>query len=530
MKNFFTTKTERNLFLFTILLFAFIRFWNISERGIYYHDEAAFIGNAKFYGDLGRYFVEKAITFNLSFSELVNKAYDVWREGANPWQNARPLMYTFYIMVAFISGHQELPCILVSALANFLIFFVIKETKCFKYNYSYLISMALLGSSIWNLQYARSALSQSLSLLLISLVIKKVIDYNNANEKTAKELYTISLLTGFAFTTHYNLFWLPVFIGIWQIYILFKELNIKEFITKISLSAIFMTIPLIIFEIPSYIVMKVTSRYIHDPVYSKAFLSYLNQVYFQITWFNGKEDALISSKTFFFEWFIEYEGVIFVLILSIGIIFLLFKAFKGNKNSIFLAFMFFLPLIIWNSFGFPAPRSFVPMLIPACLAFGLFIDFLYEKFTNKAYYIITTTAFILFLNLYINSDKIISIINAKSPYKTIAQEIINFNNTKDGIIISNKELNANDKPILRFYLKKLVNKDIEQGNIFISDLVSNNELKELSDIIAHKYEPNFSIEQKLENGMILEDGFPHKYLKEYKSNENNYIKFYYLKK
>jgi hypothetical protein len=489
-----------------------IRFWGITERGVYYHDEAGFLASARFYGGLLRSTSQMVLNSNLNLNSLSSQAEKLYHLGGTPAQTAKPLFYAILIIPTAIFGSTDLIALTVSAIAGVITILVIAKIGTWISSpISGLTAAALLSISVWHTHYSRSGLSQAVSLLIVCLAMGVLIKYQLSANKSIRELFLVSFLAGLAFTSHYNLFWLPLLVGGWLAWIIWNNAkNLWDWLKNLALSAAMMIIPLLLFEIPYRIVIPIAQNRVAESVYSEktqVFATYVEQIIFQLN-FNSNFAEVGSEPTFILEIIARLESLPFLVSLLIGLLFLIYRSWRKDQIALLLFLWALIPWAIWALFGFKGPRSYLPMLPPLLLGAGLFIDSMWTNFNNSPraqiqfLFVLVLFAAVLVLTQF---NRLLPLMQARSAWKVAAEQILRYQETHGNRSVADAELSGYNQPIFRFYLQNIIDREKSTGDLLIIDGTSNRWIKEEYVELTTNCDAIISVPNDLDSGMIMEE-------------------------
>lgn len=505
-----------------------VGFWRITGRGLYYHDEAAFLSSGRFYGGLLRFVVLGLWTGNLSVAALAEQARLLWRMGGTPWQSAKPAYASILIFLSAVFGSSELVGLLVSAVAGTAtIVMLIRMAGQGQNRLAGSIAAMLLSVSVWHAHYSRSGLSQALSLLMVCVVMDAMLRYERNDQKPIGGLCVIGCLTGMAFTTHYNLFWLPFLVTGWLGWSEWYGLTgFRRWLRRMSALAGMMCAPLVAFEIPYRIIMPLArSRVSQSEFGDKAwvFRTYFEQLRFQLG-FNLQIMDVGANPASILQILTRLESVPFLLLLLAGAIYLAWRAWQGDRPALLLLLWALIPYSIWSLFGVLAPRSFLPVLPPLVLGAGLLIERLWLGFPRRpklSWPMAVTVGLFLGFTAIGQISRLVPLVESRSAWRSVANEIILYQDRNGESVIAYAELSSYAQPIYRYYLQQTVKRDLSEGDLFLVDVTARLQPALRSKIInaESQCKPAISIFDDLDVGMIMEDAFEPLMIARYRSGQ-----------
>ena len=513
------------LFGFVLVAGTAFRLIGLSQRGLYYHDEAIFMRSAAFYGGVIRR-IGSIMVGKTTLSSLPDHVISLINTGLNGGMRARPLHDTLLIALSALFGPHDALGLILSALAGIatIILLALLPGRG-KLSLPGIIAAGMLAFSTWHVHYSRSALSQALSLMVFCADLFLLAQYEaHGRPATKKRLLFIGLLTGLAFTTHYNLFWLPILVIIW---VAWRELTYHSrwsalIVWPIKLGLI-MLVPLLLFEISSQIILSTIRA--HDLSGSlPGFSTYFQQIQSQVTLGEG-----VSNPGLHFPVILKVlwglESKLYLALFVASLIFLTFQAFKKNRLALLLLLTILIPTAIWTVQGYPAPRSFLPILPALCLGTGYLIDNLFVWVRSKTSGRLWKAGFALaFLGSFLvifQTGHITPMLQARSPWKLACEQIIARTGQRNKAMVAVAEISSYSLPLDQYYLKELVSRDKPNGKLFIIDFTTRtgSGFTEKIKRLESNCQPVLRQSAEVEIGMILEDAFYPALITDYKSGK-----------
>lgn len=403
-------KLYKLILLLIIFLALFLRFYGITERGIFAYDEGYYHELVKTWNAVFKYsFLKIFNNYNLPFKEYILTEGGQIRTAAKPGYALLGLFFS----LAFGLYDYTLPALsaLCGVFTVFLVYLIGKKLFDLRIG---LIAALVLAVSWLHIEYSRSAYPHVASTSFLYLAI---FGYFSSREKKGNFLFCLSgLLLGIAFTIHYNLFWAA---GLLSLLVLFKE-GRKRFIlfTLMAIS------PLLFWEILTRIVKLIIFSYPQWQDIGFTYKSYFEELLGQV---KGGSVPLFDryDPLFFVKLLLNKEGLIgsfFLLVSLFG--FFLFR--KKSVPGVIIPVLFFLtPFILWSLCPHGAgTKSFVAAM-PAfslLVAIGLVIfsqwlSNLIPKFSSKL--AVTVLSLLLIIS---------GIVHAREPlnYRSGFKEAIEF--------------------------------------------------------------------------------------------------------
>ncbi|MBU1152630.1 glycosyltransferase family 39 protein [bacterium] len=331
-------KKTTYLFLILIILLAcFLRFYNLTNKGIFLTDEGNYLQETQFVvsgiqsifnkEDLQKTRIQTkgiALRHSKPTHTLLISALALWEGKVNEY-------------VAFINSA------IFGVLTVILLFLIAKNI--FNKEIA-LLSALILALSQYHVMYSREGLAEvdSVFFFLFSFFFY----LKSCKDDTKYKLLFLAisgLLAGIAYTCNYRLFLIPVFLWIYEIVYFFKKppLLYRDLINRILILNLCMVLPILLFEVPYHLALLVFRR--NNGVLP--FLTYFEQL-FEHLFFYGSKSNLNFNDILTYPYLIWHlEGPIITLLLIIGLIFLFIKI---NLHKFYILLQFLLPFIFFSLF------------------------------------------------------------------------------------------------------------------------------------------------------------------------------------
>jgi hypothetical protein len=218
------------------------------------------------------------------------------------------------------------------------------------------------------------------------------------------------------------------------------------------------------------------------------------------------------NPAFILETLTELEGIPFLLCMLAGLVYLTGGAWRRDRFALLLLLWVLVPGVTWTVFGYPAPRSFLPLLPPLLLGAGLLMEWLcrwgqqkHKSLWPMAAIVCTALGFVLVSQF----ARLQPVIQAQSPWYAIAEQIIAYRDSNPESMVDDAELTLFTRPIYRYYLQETVGDEQAGGNLFIVDYTTRFQ-PALEDKIIRVESlciPIASVTGNLDAGMIMQDMF-----------------------
>ncbi len=513
-----------------VLLAAVMRLGAVPDRGIFYFDEAMFLSNGRYYGGLARELLQQLFGDGFSVSALLAESSRLWEAGGTPSLHARPLHEALLGIFFALFGDRVSSGILISALAGIASVYWLGKipamgTSPTSRPLAGAAAAGFLAVSGWHLHYSISGLSQALSLLFAILLLGMVLKTEEGRPRTLKELVLIGLVTGFAFTTHYNLFWLPLLIGGWLAWREWSEkTDWKNWTRKMLAVVLAMPLPLLVFQVPYLIVSPFIMRAagpgaIDSGDFLLQFPSYFRQIHKQIFFWEGDVERHPLSPLFLFRFLGRLESLPYLLLLAGGAVFIIVHLIKRDRRALFLFLWTVIPFGIWTYFGFPGPRSFLPMLPALCLGAGSLLAATLTRLPHagknpltfrNAWSGVWGMAVLMVGLLGSQASTLLPILKSRSPWELAAVHMAEYQDRHPGTTLADADLGGYNRGIMRFYLGNRIDKSLSRGDLVLSDCTRFDYRWYLNlrlEPALLNREPLLQIPDGLETGMIMLDAF-----------------------
>lgn len=434
-----------------LLLGGILRFYHLADRGVFLSDEGYYLNGAKTVRaafDYGRrkYIVHEPLL--PSFQE-----YLVEQGGGYP-DTAKPGYYLLLTLSFLMFGAKDYAALFVSALLGtltLLIVFLIGK-KAFHERVG-LWAAFLLALSPYHINYSRSALTTSTSIFFTFVAIYLYLLWHERNmlhRESFRLLGASGFFFGYAFTCHYNLFWLLLFcIGL-HTYLCFLhrpgEDHLFTSMKRWTGFILCMAVPVLIFDLPYRTArqMLVGAKSISTGL-PYDILTYSGQIKSQFFSVGGAAFSL-DDPFFYVKLFLRTEGIVVVSLAGMGLTYILSKAVHRRLtiSDLFILAMIFLPFFLFSFHHYRVARA-VALMVPAMsLAASFGIEWLF-RFLEKPRYVknVFSSVLVVFL-LSTEVARAAPIINARSHY----EEAFNFIAT----LAPNHKCISSNPPAASFYL------------------------------------------------------------------------------
>lgn len=361
-------RTLRGLVLAAVVACAaLLRFAELPARGLWYWDEATLLRSARFYSTFSGARASGSLSGDPRAAVALQQ--EARKGGGERTRTAKPAVDTLLAAADSLLGSRDLSGLLVSALAGTATVLALAAAPLpTPFSSASLAAAALLALSSWHLNYSRSALSQSVSLLAVTAVLAATLAAlqpgRAGDGPRPSRLAAAGLLSGLAFTTHYNLFWLPVVTGLaLTAAVVRRGSGLRGALPGVAWTWAPMAVAPAVFQAAS---LTPAAAGVAAP-------GYFDQVAFQLFWWNGRRSEWTGGPIEALEAVARTSSLPFLLLAAAGLLGLALRARRGDLSAGFLAAMGLVPILVWSAWGYVGPRSFAPALPAALLGAGVLL-------------------------------------------------------------------------------------------------------------------------------------------------------------
>lgn len=451
----------------------FLRFYRITDRGLMYHDEAHYLLSSRFYVQIGTWVWQNGQALAVgtkTLADLKEHVLELERVGGTMLQYGRPLHYLLIAITSFFVGFTDWTSLVLSATLGVLTIALVFLVGTRFYDRSTgLLAAAILAVSPYHICYSRAGLSQLISAFLALLGIYLYYLSQRPGHHGSRFLVLSGLVVGFAFTSHYNLFWEPAVLVGYELLTL-KTHGIRKIVSRLGLLSVAMLLPLLLFQVPFQIVSWVIRR--SDVVVTMGFKTYFEQIYTGFTW-KGYGEHLFdpTNPLFYVQLFWTLEGPIIFSLLALGLVMLGRSVLRHRSLvDIIMLSQFLVPILIWSVFVMKLPRSCVVALPAMALIAARGSSSLVAKVAKgeKANKLITLL--LLAIVMLSGTYHALPWVYGRTGYRDASIQLRDYLQRNPGAVISSQELGLFSAPIWWFYLGNLVDRSAASGDILIVDL------------------------------------------------------------
>ena len=346
-----------------LLLAAVLRFWGLQTRGLLEWDGAYYLGVAKTML-AGIHWLSSRL---LHIGGDVSLASRLLQEGVAMNTNAKPGFILPVFLGVLVAGPSEMTILAISAFAGIATVYLTGRIASMLFGVrAALLAMLFLGLSFTHLSYSRSGLSVSVSTLFLCLgwfgYLRSLSPSAAGGSSQALRLFWSGCAIGYAFTCHYNLFWIPlVFAGFFAF-----EVNghtpIRLIAGRFAMFCLGVIAPLVCFEALTRLAqwMIVRSSTLSAAAAGRwgtgHFMAYFEDLRFQ-TLGQGHSFSW-HDPLFYFRLIAQWEGVGVLCALIVSLCWSLWRLRNhwtpGFISCLALAWI---PIVIWSGFYYPVART-----------------------------------------------------------------------------------------------------------------------------------------------------------------------------
>jgi 4-amino-4-deoxy-L-arabinose transferase-like glycosyltransferase len=360
-----------------ILAGAILRFYRISDRGIFIHDEAHFASVVRTYGDaLGWLWKNRAELRSGTLTPADARAYLV-RRGGSLFGTAKEGHIAAQALFSLIYGLRPTTGPVLSGIfgaATLLLIFALgARTSGVPAG---LLAAASLASSAMFLKYSRSGLAQADSIFFAYLAVLLYLLSREKKSRRTPFLALAGLSLGVAFTCHYNIVWILAVLVCAELFFPLRGSIHDVAPRRPAIAALWLVaafaLYLVLFDIP-FEAAKIALRGAYP-----GFLSYFGDLRYHVLKYHIGSRALGASATrlvfddplFFVRLFVSQEGIAAALLLACAFIVFVVGFLRERRCERFILILIFIIPLLWSFYSFRVERSFIVMLPAAALIFG----------------------------------------------------------------------------------------------------------------------------------------------------------------
>ncbi len=456
----------------TILLAVFLRAYNLSGRGLIYHDEGYYANAAKtVYYSLEWIITHEKDIKKRDYSTSTIQDYLRIHGCSNP--KDKPGHILILSLGFFLFGLKEYsPLIIGSFFGSLTVFWLYLFGKKRLGEMWTLFSIIFLAVSYLHLHYSRSALyidSVFFAFLAMHLYLWSIDDNRLAQFKW---MALLGLLTGFCFTMDQKSIFIVLTICATELFLFFVSPNRRYLILlgRLGSLSLFFTVFNIVVEGVFWLVF---GFFLENPEYYQSYLSYFLGSKVRLL-----ESSYVSNLSYVFFYpsmLFEIEGCIFSIFLGIGLICFIYSVFRTKDPLYFFcSFLWLASVTFWTvrSGGHPSVKV-IPLLLPTgAIMAGYFFSRMNDYLINIGVKQTKCNVIVVLLMMTISSYGIINgydLITIKNRYHYVSKQL------KDYIKKNGGKINASQQgsfsPLAVFYLGL----ELEEDNSLMNNIVLHDE-------------------------------------------------------
>lgn len=447
-----------------LLLASFFRFYNITEKGIFFHDEAAYMLEGRFLNSSLHFMID------LLFGK-VQLSQAAERIQGFPMNSGHPTHTIFIFLTSLIVGTEDYMAFLTSAIFGILSVYLTYRLGTVMFNERVgLFSAILLALSAYHVYYSRSGFPETEAGFFVLLPTYLYYIYKKEKKENNRSLFYIGLLIGIGFTVKYRCFFVPIIFWFLEVrdyladqkftnYVKTRSIEfypgfisrVKNF-TALSLG---MASPLVF-----YIVVTAMGKAMLSGIYPcHSYLDQLIRIY-------GFKPGLVFLQYstlepfIYLSYFRQMDGWLWCVLFLIGSALAAIRYYKTRELG-YLILLLYGPgqAIYWGMFNavitdFYLPRAGSMCIIFAALCGGLGMDYILSRSALISWKIETKylTVVLLSVILSIGSYNSFQVAKLKSSFKEVVFRVCQYivNENKGPIYITKIEHHCLF-PIWKFY-------------------------------------------------------------------------------
>lgn len=354
-------KTVTILLCAILLLAGSLRFYGLTQRGIFDYDEAWYLLESKSLYDAAG-FVYDAATGDRSGDQTLR---DYLKERGNvPITSFKPGHTLLVFLGIVLFGVHDYASFFVSAILGTLtVWIVFRLGKMMFDDRVGLLAALILAVSTFHIGYARSGYAQAKAVFFIALGV--YLWFASTQHIDRKRLLLSGLSIGYGFSCHFNLFTIPLaVVGLEALHQHQSGTSLPDRIRQFGRLGLGMAAPLVAFELPARILAMLGKL-------PEGQLSYYEQYFYrgqlaEYLHFSLEGGIALCEKL----WMAEGPIVVLGLVVGIGAA---VRSVRNLKQATLLA-LFLVPALPWAilSVGLPPLyRTFAVLSIPVSLLAGV---------------------------------------------------------------------------------------------------------------------------------------------------------------
>ena len=342
-----------------LLVGAGLRFYNITERGIFDYDEAWYLLESKSLIDAVGYYSDRIVGNETGAENL--KDY-LRQRGDAPITSFKPGHTVLVFLGLVVFGMNDYSSFLLSAILGTATIWIVYRLGSEMFNrQTGLLSAAFLAASAFHITYSRSGYAQAKAVFFVALGLFAWYVWRNRTKRFRKVV--AGAMIGYAFTCHFNLFAIPILVVVLELDES-RSLGLRQRFTRLFDLGAGMAAPLLMFELPSRILRLIGS------------LPDGQQTYYEQYFYRGSLAGSVHFSTDGLQAILHKvwitEGLLTVSALLIGLAVLLKGLRKFEHRALLLTLIIpALPWCLLSSGLPPLYRTFIVLAIPGSLIAGL---------------------------------------------------------------------------------------------------------------------------------------------------------------
>lgn len=328
--------------LLILALAIFLRFYNITERGIFLSNEGTYLDESKF--------------ITTSIQHLLDNTTEV--RGVFPMSGRIGHNIIISLSMLLFGIHDYSGNISSATLGVGSVLFIFLIGKDMFDTRTGLVASSILAVSAYHIMYSRGSLVEISSTFF--LIIGMYLYYLNRKNLKDKYLWLSGFFLGVAFVCDFRLWLMAPLIILYELHLWWSRRDLKLIFKRLITLVSFMLIPIILCEVPYHFAMILDKHSRIVPSYD----TYFERL--RIQFFHGMYKGSLSHDTFsaishldlpltYFYLLFRLEGIFVCALLSIG----LYTTIKKHSlEDLIIGSWFILPFVFYTFYGEQNARFF----------------------------------------------------------------------------------------------------------------------------------------------------------------------------
>jgi len=348
--------TRTYLLVFLLLTVAVVlRFYDVTDRGLFQSDEGYYLLAAR----TERAALDWAVKRGLGLTdESIREA--LLRDGGTNPTAAKPGYHGLMVVTSILVGMQDYTGLAVSAVSGALTIVVVFCIGKMLYDdLTGLTAAAFLAVSNYHVTFSRSGLPGTTSVFFVMLGFLFYLQSTRQARLANRWLFLAGFNIGYAFTCHYNLFYVPLVFGVFELVHCCKARALSSSkdreravkVRRLFLFSLSMLCPLLFFEaIYRPAKMLIYALGMGDILAQTAFgqfFSYFEQIWHQIGPV-AQSGAVARDLLFYPRLVVYFDGYLVLLLFLIGLVVSLRNHRESSPGEQIALSLFFVAVLFWT--------------------------------------------------------------------------------------------------------------------------------------------------------------------------------------